>query len=244
MRSLDETLDVDSLIELKAGNIAELCDGAIDTEILVEELEDYGPFAPLRKSFCEYLGVGESTLTGWLKGHRIPRMAKEAYVLLVAFLNLQAEVKRLRGEAQELKIIRDGDMFHVVQFRPTDAGSVMGTFVARNITDEKTARVFAGSMQAFRLAREAGAVIQDFVEAEMTENPLYSERLKDLKGRIKEKLLATFDPDGFRKFYNFPKGGSIFDIPVLPDIEDIDITIGEPESDELSTAAGNDKGEE
>ena len=49
--------------------------------MLLDELEEHGPFAPVRKRFCEFLSIGESTLTGWFKAVRVPRAAQVAYVL-------------------------------------------------------------------------------------------------------------------------------------------------------------------
>ncbi len=247
MRNLDDYLNVNSLLELEEAKIGVFCENVLDTETLVEELENFGPFAPFRKRFCEYLGIGESTLTGWLKGGRVPRMAKEAYVLLVAFQTLKEEVNRLRGEAEDLKIVQDGDKFHVIQFRPNDAGTVKGKFIARDITNEKTARIFAGSMMAFGLAQEAAEEIQNFLEMEYTENSNYIRSLENLTGRIKEKLLATFDPDKYRKVYRpvslFDLGSSDFQDHHI-EVEDIDLTIKESEDDEQSTSEKNETGEE
>ena len=55
-------MDLDELLELEPRKIGEFCVDVLDADILTEELEEYGPFAPLRKDFCEFLGIGESTL--------------------------------------------------------------------------------------------------------------------------------------------------------------------------------------
>ena len=92
MPGLKEYLNIDVIADnLTVERTAEFCAGALDASTLFEEL-DFGPFSS-RKTFCEYLGIGESTLTGWLKGERVPRMAKEAYVLLLAVQGLRAEVR-------------------------------------------------------------------------------------------------------------------------------------------------------
>ena len=40
-----------------------------------------------RKSFCEAMDIGESTLSTWLQTGRVPRMAALAYVLWLAIQN-------------------------------------------------------------------------------------------------------------------------------------------------------------
>ena len=192
MRELDTHMAISSLLELSTGEIGEFCESALDVSTLLEELEDYAPF-PLssRKGFCEFLGVGESTLTGWLKEKRIPRMAKEAYVLANAFGELQKEVKRLRQEADDLKIIDDGGKFSVVQFTES-AGSMVGHIVARDIPNAKTARFLAASIPSFRLLQETKGVIIDMLER--TENPAYIRELERLQMEITKQTLKTFDP--------------------------------------------------
>ena len=63
MRQLEEDLNLNVLLELKPVNIGDFCENALGTGTLIEELEEFGPF-PLRKDFCKFLGIGESTLTG------------------------------------------------------------------------------------------------------------------------------------------------------------------------------------
>lgn len=197
MRQLEDHMDLDALLELKPREVGEFCEGALDEDILVEELEEYGPFT--RKSFCNFLGIGESTLTGWLKGGRVPRTAKVAYSLLVVMTELQAEVKRLRRDTHELKIVQDGETFQVVRFETDEKGVSIGSIVARDIPNAKTARVLAGSVKAFRLLQETRDVIGH--ELEMAENAQYINRLKDLDTRIIKETLAAFEPDKWRELF-------------------------------------------
>jgi|TARA_B100000315_G_scaffold255206_1_gene298021 hypothetical protein len=193
MRQLEDHMDLDALLELRPREIGEFCDSALDADTLVEELEEYGPFAPLRKYFCEFLGIGESTLTGWLKADRVPRTAKVAYSLLVVMIELQAEVNRLRRDTHELKIVRDGETFQLVRFETDETGVSIGGIVARDIPNVETARMLAGSPKAFPLLEEARDVISAMLDR--TENKEYIDYLEDLDNRIDKKKRAAFEPN-------------------------------------------------
>jgi hypothetical protein len=166
---------------LNPDSIGEFADRIINVETLPEELES-GPFV-LRKDFCEFLGIGESTLTGWLKADRIPRSAKVAYALLVGMTVLQDEVRRLRRDTGGLKVLKDGKQYLVVQFPSVNVRRFLaddpdvnagmlpdvmaGKIVARDIADAKTAQTLAASFWAFELLRDASSTLEDardFVE--------------------------------------------------------------------------------
>ncbi len=199
MRQLEQALDLDSLLELDTLSVGQFCDDALNADALYEELEEYGPFAPMRKLFCQFLDIGESTLTGWLKSGRVPRPARVAYVLLVGLQTLQAEIKKLRQDAQELKIVDSGENFQLVRFDTDDTGVSIGRIVARDIADAKTARVLAGSLKAYRTLQETRYVIQ--VMLERTDNTRFIDELKDLDNRIVGDTLSAFDPDKWRELF-------------------------------------------
>lgn len=202
MRNANGQLDVPSLLDLKIREIGDFCDDALDASTLIEELEHHAPF-PLssRKGFCEFLGVGESTLAGWLKEERMPRMAKEAYILTIAFEELRKEVKRLKQEADDIKIIKDGEKYTLVRFE-LSKGSIIGQVVARDIPNAKTARVLAASIASFRLLQETKGVINEMLER--TENPSYISWLEQLRMQITKQTLTVFDPDRFLEVYETP----------------------------------------
>ncbi len=112
---------------------------------------------------------------------------------------LQSEIKRLRREAQDLKIVKDGETFQVVRFETDDTGVAVGKIVAGDIADAKTARVMAGSVKAIRMLQESRDVIREMLER--TENPGYIAQLRDLDNRILEDTLSTFDPDKWRELF-------------------------------------------
>ena len=157
------------------------------------------PVQLARQRFCEFLSIGESTLTGWFKAVRVPRAAQVAYVLLVGMQILQSEIKRLRQESKEPKIVNDGDTYQLVRFETDDTGVTIGKIMARDIADLKTARVVAGSVRAFRTLQETRYVIHEMLER--TENSAYIKELKDLDTRIIKDTLSAFDPDRWRDLF-------------------------------------------
>jgi len=194
MGQLEGHVNLAVLLELEPREIGDFCDGALNAEILVDELEHDGPFAPFgRKSLCEFLGIGESTLTGWLKAERVPRAAKVAYVLLVGVIKLQSEIKRLSQEGQDPKILRDGEKFQLVRFETDETGVSVGKIVAREISDMKAARVLAGSLKAFRMLQETRDLIGDMLER--TDNSRYIKYLEDFDLRIRAEMFTAFEPE-------------------------------------------------
>ena len=196
MRNLEIDVTLERILELSPSGMGEFCANALDAETLLQEFE-LGPF--VRRSFCEFVGVGESTLTGWLKADRIPQSAKAAYVLLVSMTVLQDEIRRLQTDAEDFKIIRDGETYQVVRFKADNAGIAVGKVVARDIADAKTARALASTRKAFRLLNEdTQGLIEEMFER--TEDPGLHEYLERLKHRIIETGLAVVDPEKYREY--------------------------------------------
>jgi len=128
--------EVASLKQLSdAGRYA---DQSLTAEILRQEFEE-GVIR--RKSFCEALDIGESTLSTWLQAGRVPRVAAIAYVLWLAVRELGKELQ-LRDEwSAEPYVIRCGDGYAVVQ--PADRAG-----------PEPIGRVIASGIETVGLARE------------------------------------------------------------------------------------------
>jgi hypothetical protein len=155
MLNLD--LPLAAILELKPAKAAELCDQVLEIDKLVESLDAGDPFT--RKGLCEYLGIGESTLSGWIKEGRIPRMAKNAIVLLVAQQLMAAEVRRLRGN--DLYVVRSGDRFQVCELREDEEGEPTGRVLADNIGSIEDARLLASGRRALRVidqVRNSGVI--------------------------------------------------------------------------------------
>ena len=203
MGKLEHEMNLDAVLELGAASAGEFAERAIDTKVLLEELGN-GPFFH-RKDLCEFLGIGESTLTGWLKADRIPRAAKVAYVLLVGMEVLQSEIYRLGSEARDLKVVKDGDKYLVVRFPTLDtdlrAGEIAskeirarvlaGEIVARDIADAKTASMLAASSRTLKLLDDIFSSQESIWEEDSEDgNPWFQEILT----RVRKELSLMPDP--------------------------------------------------
>ena len=135
-----------------------------DTSLLRSELQGNGPLS--RKRFCEFIGVGESTLTGWLQADRIPQTAAVAYVLLLVAEALRNQVSVLQGKEREPKIIALGGKYAVARFDETEDGGSMGRIVASDIDHLQEARqiAFSQSEDLPRLLARHLELVDDLIE--------------------------------------------------------------------------------
>ena len=203
MGKLEREMSLDAVMELRTASVGDFSERTINAEILLEGLEN-GPFFS-RKDFCEFLDIGESTLTGWLKADRIPRSAKVAYVLLVGMEVLQNEIHRLGSEARDLKVVEDGGKYLVVRFPTLDTDLpdeaavpreirdrvLAGEVVARDIADAKTASLLAASSRMSKLLDDIFS-FQESIWEEDSENgnPWFQEILT----RVRKELSLMQDP--------------------------------------------------
>jgi hypothetical protein len=114
-----------------------------DPKLLKSELQGDGPMS--RKPFCEFMGIGESTLTGWLQSDRIPQPAAVAYVLLLAAQQLRDQVAKLEKRQGEPRIIALAGKYAVVRFEQSGDGESVGRIIASDIADLAEARKIAFS---------------------------------------------------------------------------------------------------
>lgn len=111
----------------------------LDSGLNVDRLLEYIRSKPFygRKEFCKFLGIGESTLSGWLKeGGSIPKMVKLVVgLLMVGDLHVK-ELKALEASTESSdRLVRDGDKFMIVSF---SEGEGVGRIAAREVPDEAT----------------------------------------------------------------------------------------------------------
>lgn len=174
------------LLELRAGEVSDFCNDYLDSDKLAEHIEREEPFS--RKELCRYLGIGESTMTGWLKEDRIPLMAKEAFLLPLVHRVLRDEIVRLRKEKDNARILKSGDHYQIVVFRPDEAGEAIGKVVANNIADLRTARIFVAGVQALNLLGKCDDLPLEYAIdhfSSYSEYPDYLECLEDLRTDIR-----------------------------------------------------------
>lgn len=138
-----------------------------DAKLLKSELQGGGPLT--RKTLCEFLGIGESTLTGWLQADRMPQSAAVAYVLLLAASSLHDQVATLERTLSDCKVIDLGDKYAVVRFDTDANGESTGRVIASGIADRSAAQTFAFSQSSEMLklvSRQLGYLAH---EIELTE---------------------------------------------------------------------------
>jgi hypothetical protein len=204
-------LNVDEVLELKPHEVAPYCERVLDATTLSRELEaghlsssfylSPQEARAARKQFCEFLGIGDSTLSGWLKAKRIPRMAKEAYVLLKTLLLLQGEMKRIKEEQiRNVVIVQEGGKYQLVRFITDKTGALMGTIMARDIPDEGAARILAGSTKAFDTLKDFRdaliEIVGDGSELDWEDN---SDSYKQLNYRVLRASLAALGFEEWEK---------------------------------------------
>jgi hypothetical protein len=111
-------------------------------------LDANGTFDPARlgvgrKRICQWLGIGDSTFTGWIQAGRIPRPAAIAHGL---HRNLQHRVRQigdLRRERLDPRVVRVDGKFAVCEFVENKHGEIEGRLVATGISDQGVAHDLA-----------------------------------------------------------------------------------------------------
>lgn len=187
------------ILELGAASTAEFCGDYFDASTLSEHIEREEPFT--RKELCKYLGIGESTLTGWLKEDRIPLMAKEALLLPLMGRVLRDEIVRLRKENDSARILKSGDSYQIVGFRPDEAGESIGTVVADNITSLHNARLILSGIQALDLLYECDNTPLEYAIDHFRdgEYPGFLESLEQLRTDVRMCLSYAGDNEQWRE---------------------------------------------
>lgn len=91
-----------------------------------------------RRAFCEAVGIGESTLAGWLKERRLPPLARAVVGLLHLYhANLLSNEAASEYSKRDEIVVHDGDSFMIVDV--SRGLHQPGKIVARNIPDKETA---------------------------------------------------------------------------------------------------------
>jgi hypothetical protein len=190
-------VNLDDILQLKISDVSEYCERVLD-------LDEFSDAPDLRKWLCEYLEIGQSTLSGWLTERRMPRMAKVAYVLAKALVILQNEVKR-RAQTHESRIVIVGDRerYQLVRFEKDDTGALIGNVLARDIPNENIARTLASAEKALAMLEGLRANYQDeLYDADPVGFPEADYRL------LQDLLTARGFDEWERRFVQEPHAGS------------------------------------
>lgn len=145
-----------------------------------------------QKAFGEFLGVGESTVAGWMKTSSFPEYAKRATIAAYFAIKYRRQMEMGKKNASDPKVVQDGDTYMVVRFVEDDAGNEVGEVLANDIKSAKSARVFASALNAWRMIGEMEGFLADTVEV-MDEAD--REPWTDLLDRVRLSRARAFRPD-------------------------------------------------
>lgn len=146
-----------------------------------------------QKAFGEFLGVGESTVAGWMKSGSFPDYAKRATLAAYYSNKYFRQLKDAKRDATRPKLVKDGDRYSIVRFKVDEAGVTIGEVLARDIPTKKAALVFASGLRAWELLEEAEEVIDH--EIESRSGFVETDHLERLKAEIGSERARTFAHD-------------------------------------------------
>lgn len=104
-----------------------------------------------RAGFCEFLGIRESTLSGWLKEGSLPFYAKVAFGLAVTFENLKKKHQSLIEEYQLPVIVNLGDQWGLMEIRKDNNDTPTGKLLVSGITSQDDAKKIQASIKGAQL---------------------------------------------------------------------------------------------
>lgn len=183
---LNEQIDLGDFDIRTAG---EYFDGLIDADELLSHLEQNSPFN--RREFCEFIGIGESTLSGWLKDKRIPRVAKVAFGLLMAYEKQRVEMARLQADQLLPLVVDTGNGYQICKVERNEYGDLVGMVIADNIKTFNDAYRFASAERSFTLLRLTDDAIHYALD--MTENEPFMSSMEVLREKTREHLLKSLN---------------------------------------------------
>jgi hypothetical protein len=152
-------------------------------------LDEGGQFDPKRldvrrKRFCEFLGIGESTFTGWTQAGRIPRAAAIAFVLHRNLLDRSRRIRQLEQDRLEPRVVLVDGRFALCEFLENEDGEIEGRLVATGIPDREIAQDLARrrSGSFANLLSEAAVLLSDLHD----NHPELLGRLEDVANALED----------------------------------------------------------
>ena len=188
MRFFQEKFPLPSVLRSGPEAFAQVCDEAIDAETLQEEILAALGFG--RRDLCQFLGIGESTLSGWLKNSRVPKDAK----LAMAVPYLLELIRNLERCRRDIKVLRDGDAYSLCIFRVDQHGMECGDVLARGIPSREHAELLASSERACRLVKDLADFALPFITS-TSEEPSMVANAETLQERVRDLLRTIADPE-------------------------------------------------
>jgi transcriptional regulator with XRE-family HTH domain len=169
--------------------IAEVANEALDGNAMIQVVRDE---FPNQKAFGEFLGVGESTVTGWMKNGSFPDYAKRATLAAFYSNKYRRQLKDARDDSTRSKVVKDGDRYLVVRFRVDEAGVAIGEVLARDIPNKDTALALASHDSLKELLDECKRLFDHVIDSR---DPEDSAPFRELKDEISLALARAFKHD-------------------------------------------------
>ena len=169
--------------------VAKVADAVLDGETMIQFVrEGFGS----QKSFGEFIGVGESTVAGWMKTGSFPDYAKRATLAAYYSNKYFRKLREAKRDATRPKVVKDGDRYMIIRLSVDEVGVAVGEVLARDIPTKNAALVFAGATRAWDLLKEAGQLINHEIESM---DPDDSEWIRELRDEIRLERGRTFHHD-------------------------------------------------
>lgn len=144
-----------------------------------------------RRALAEAVGIGESTISGWVKEGRMPALAKAVVGLVYISMRLREIAAETEAETSNLgdMIVRDGDAYMIVSFGRSgvsgEHGSI-GEIAARGIPDQETALRLVSHR---RLRHGLNLAIAELTESLTRHGHVNHDLLEQLKGLARDENL-------------------------------------------------------
>jgi len=173
--------------------LVEIADATLDGPTMAQFVRE---FFIMQKRFGEFLGVGESTVAGWMKAEAFPDYACRAALAAYFVTRYSQQLRDAELGAAQPQVVRDGERYLIVQFRKDETGVSVGDILARDIVSERAALVLASGPHAWELLREAEQMVADEIESR---NGDFSDHLVDLRNKIRAGRGRAFNHQGLLK---------------------------------------------
>lgn len=177
----------ESLRHLNMGSAPAMATKLINADSLRAEFEN----GLKRKAFCDFLAIGESTLSTWLQSDRIPQSAALAYGLLKASQTLSAKLDQYENAVE---VVENGKAFDLIA--PKSPGGRFRRVVVSGIDDPDIALAEAEKRSPWVVNAVAGAE-QTMLDRVEHEGDFFSEAAEQLA----EIRLLLSDPKAWRQRY-------------------------------------------
>ena len=218
--------------------IAAISDDALDGETMALLVDDYFVF---QKSFAEFLGVGESTVAGWVKNKQFPDYAKRATLAAYCAGKHFDAAQAAQQDGKRPMVVKDGERYLIVKFNTDEAGVSLGRIIARDLPNEKTALVLSNSGRAWEFLRSAERLIDHEIDMQDAGD---SHWLKILKDEITTERQRTFAHDKFleRIMQKRQREAEIGNLGIDEILADLDLGAA-PESAKVVNGSNKEVGE-